>query len=119
MNLSEITNDAFQAIKNFKHGHGRYSLIVSSESKYGDFTIEYRLLNDEINQIWVSERIFPNHSSKVVVTPDRFRTITEQGEQADKFFDKIIQEMNFDVVGIRCVPADMEEIYCEVLPLNQ
>jgi len=117
MNLSKITNDAFQTIKNFKHGHGRYSLIVSSESKYGDFTIEYRLLNDEINQIWVSERITPNHSSKFVVTPNNFRTITEQGEEADKFFNKIIKEMNFDVIEVRCFPADMKEIYCQEFEL--
>jgi len=113
MNLSEITQDAFQIIKDFKHGHGRYSLIVSSESKYGDFSIEYRMLNNEINQILVSERIAPNHSSKFVVTPNNFRTITEQGFEADKFFDKIIKEMNFDAVEVRCFPADMEEIYCQ------
>jgi hypothetical protein len=117
MNLSKITNDAFQSIKNFKSGHGRYSLFVSGESKYGDFTIEYRLLNNEINQIWVSERIAPNHSSEFVVTPNRFNII-EQLEEAEKFFDKIIKENNFDEIKVRCFPADMEEIYNDVFEIT-
>jgi|GEM_PF-5983029 hypothetical protein len=109
MKLIELTDEVFDAIKEFKYGQGNYTIWISGESKYGNFIIEYRLQNNAVNQIWVANRV-SNNPGTFIVTPDRF-SLEAQHKEAERFFSQIIDEGNFDTVEVRCKPENMAEIY--------
>jgi len=111
MNLIELTSEAFEAVKNFKFGHGRYAVVVTGEYPFGEFSIEIRIKDNEISQVWASKRVAPDHGSSFKVTPAPHMTISDQMLQVDVFFNQIVNEGNYDHVEVYAKPSDMEEIY--------
>lgn len=111
MNLIELTSEAFEAVKTFKFGHGRYAVVVTGECPFGEFSIEIRFKDNEISQVWASERVTPDHGSSFKVKPAPHMTINDQMLQIEVFFDRMMIEGHYDHVEVYAKPADMDEIY--------